>query len=494
MKLSIARANARSPPPHASARRTPSGMTPVSRYRHSATSNFRASATAITLRMRPLASPTRPKNQRLNALSGWNFNQRHVSCSNRQRTRVLPFLEMPCSRSISPLWNGVPVRPTNAAIPRRSRNGRLNTSRTSRVAVSNPIPQIATSRRIIAIPRSGSGASTSATRAASISAICSLATLSRFIRRRNWAIVCAGSAAPERVRKASSFSAAFFRRGRKSPMPCKAQQTLDLVLEPDALAHQLVALAPRTPRILLLDAGNAHHRAHPGLPAQPSQQRPQQHVQIDAIGFGSPPLALDGDARRLHDMRLDPSATQLARDPEPVASRLVSHNYPRDRLASPDRLRLPAIHHTHDFVHVTRLHARLRTPRDAGNHRSQLPGLAAQFHRHHQRAIVIEGGRGAVRIEKFSHRIAPFHEVCNHRISNPAAAPIESRPGHPRRPAAPAFPALLAPDRQSLGAACKPNHVDGRDKPAMREKWHGKQDLAGLFLVRRSRSNSGSRR
>src|SRR5271167_4517963 len=131
-------------------------------------------------------------------------------------------------------------------------------------------------------------------------------------------------------------------------------------------------------------------------------------------------------------MRLDPSATQFARDPEPVASRLVSHNYPRDRLASPDRLRLPAIHHTHDFVHVTRLHARLRTPRDAGNHRSQLPGLAAQFHRHHQRAIVIEGGRGAVRIEIFSHRIAPFHEVCNHRISNPAAAPIESCPGHLR--------------------------------------------------------------
>src|ERR1700722_17484846 len=207
--------------PHASARRTPSGMTPVSRYRHSATSNFRASATAITLRMRPLPSPTRPKNQRLSALSGWNRNQRQVSCSNRQRTRVLPFLEMPCSRSMPPLWNGVPVRPTNAAIPRRSRNGRLNTSRTSRVAVSSPIPQIATSRRIMPIPRSGSGASTSATRAASISAICSLATLCRFIRRRNWAIVCAGSAAPERARNFSSFSAAFFRRGRKSPMPCR---------------------------------------------------------------------------------------------------------------------------------------------------------------------------------------------------------------------------------------------------------------------------------
>src|SRR5271154_6714017 len=73
----------------------------------------------------------------------------------------------------------------------------------------------------VAIPRSGSDASSSVTRAASISAICSLATLCRFIRRRNWAIVCAGSAAPERARNFSSFSAAFFRRGRKSPIPCR---------------------------------------------------------------------------------------------------------------------------------------------------------------------------------------------------------------------------------------------------------------------------------
>src|SRR5450432_2160892 len=242
--------------------------------------------------MRPLASPTRPKNQRLSALPGWNRNQRHVSCNNRQRTRVLPFFEMPCSRSMSPLWNGVPVRPTNAATPRRSRNGRLNTSRTSRVAVSSPMPQIATRRRIIAIPRSGSGASTSTTRAASISAICSLTTPRRFqppqlghrLRRQGRA-----GASPQFLQLLRRLLQA----RPEVANPVKAQQALDLVLEPDALANQLVALATRPPRILLLDAGNAHHRAHPRLTAQPGQQRPQQHVEIDAVGLGAPPLALD---------------------------------------------------------------------------------------------------------------------------------------------------------------------------------------------------------
>jgi hypothetical protein len=41
----------------------------------------------------------------------------------------------------------------------------------------------------------------------------------------------------------------------------------------------------------------------------------------------------------------------------------------------------------------------------------------------------------------------------------------------------------LAPDRQSLATSAKPNHVDGRDKPGNDGKWHGRQDLASLFLV-----------
>src|SRR5918994_4386470 len=51
-------------------RRAPSGPTPVVRYRHKATRSLRARATALILRTRPRAAPTRSWNQRANLLSG----------------------------------------------------------------------------------------------------------------------------------------------------------------------------------------------------------------------------------------------------------------------------------------------------------------------------------------------------------------------------------------------------------------------------------------
>src|ERR1700722_17374319 len=64
-------------------------------------------------------------------------------------------------------------------------------------------------------------------------------------------------------------------------------------------------------------------------------------------------------------------------------------------------------------------------------------------------------------------------------------------PGHPRRPLAPRRPIRSAPCRLSAWAACKSNHVDGRDKPGHDGKWHGKQDLTSLFLVSSDRPAAG---
>ena len=47
------------------------GTTPVSRYRHKAIKSLRAIATMAIRRMRPLAVPTRSRNQILNGLLGW---------------------------------------------------------------------------------------------------------------------------------------------------------------------------------------------------------------------------------------------------------------------------------------------------------------------------------------------------------------------------------------------------------------------------------------
>src|SRR5918912_3026190 len=57
-------------PPQDAFSRAPSGTNPVVTYRHKATSSFRARATAVILRTRPRAEPTRSVNQSASALSG----------------------------------------------------------------------------------------------------------------------------------------------------------------------------------------------------------------------------------------------------------------------------------------------------------------------------------------------------------------------------------------------------------------------------------------
>ena len=56
---------------YAAFRRAPSGTSPIVTYRHRATSSFLARATAVVLRTRPRADPTRSANQRESTLSGW---------------------------------------------------------------------------------------------------------------------------------------------------------------------------------------------------------------------------------------------------------------------------------------------------------------------------------------------------------------------------------------------------------------------------------------
>jgi len=68
----------------------------------------------------------------------------------------------------------------------------------------------------------------------------------------------------------------------------QAQEAPDSVLDGDAVAHQGVAFPSRPSSVFFGLARNAHHRADTQLPAQERQQRPQQHVEIDPVGLGSP--------------------------------------------------------------------------------------------------------------------------------------------------------------------------------------------------------------
>ena len=60
-------------------------------------------------------------------------------------------------------------------------------------------------------------------------------------------------------------------------------------------------------------------------------------------------------------------------------------------------------------------------------------------------------------------------DAYNSRSHPVMAGLVQPCPGHPRRPIAGRFHILLAPERLSIWAVCKLNHVDGRDKPAVTE-------------------------
>jgi hypothetical protein len=79
--------------------------------RHSAISSLRASATMAIRRTRPVSAPTRSRNRRASALSGWCLTHNQASSTMMWRRRGLPALEMPCSRSIVPLRQGVGANP-----------------------------------------------------------------------------------------------------------------------------------------------------------------------------------------------------------------------------------------------------------------------------------------------------------------------------------------------------------------------------------------------
>ena len=64
---------------------------------------MRAKATIAMRLTRPVADPTRLRNQTASALSGWLRTHSQASSISALRARALPALVMPCSRDLRPL-------------------------------------------------------------------------------------------------------------------------------------------------------------------------------------------------------------------------------------------------------------------------------------------------------------------------------------------------------------------------------------------------------
>src|SRR5262249_20088806 len=94
----------------------------------------------------------------------------------------------------------------------------------------------------------------------------------------------------------------------------------DLVDIPGLLSDQILVLAVRSPRVLLLDCRDRHHAAMALLAAQPAEKDTHQEFRIETIGLRAPVFARHRDARRMDDIGLNIARPQPARAARPMAS------------------------------------------------------------------------------------------------------------------------------------------------------------------------------
>src|SRR5246500_4854937 len=79
----------------------------------------------------------------------------------------------------------------------------------------------------------------------------------------------------------------------------------DLVDKPGLLGDQILALAVRSPRVLLLDRRDRHHAAMAPLSAQPTEKHPHQKFRIETISLRAPVFARHRDAGGMDDVGLN---------------------------------------------------------------------------------------------------------------------------------------------------------------------------------------------
>src|ERR1700746_3908726 len=89
---------------------------------------------------------------------------------------------------------------------------------------------------------------------------------------------------------------------------------LDLVDNPRLLSDQILALAVRSPRVLLLDRWDRHHAAMARLAPQPAEKDAHQKFRIETIGLCAPVFTRHRDAGGMDDVNLDIARPHPARE------------------------------------------------------------------------------------------------------------------------------------------------------------------------------------
>jgi hypothetical protein len=160
-------------------------------------------------------------------------------------------------------------------------------------------------------------------RSCSTTRIWSRTMRSRARWRRSSASVFCGNGVPSAVRRSSSLSATLRMVGRKVRRPKRVNIAfIWLIIRICSVTRFRRSRFGRLASSSSI-VGIAHHAAMARLAAQPAEKNAHQKLRIETIGLRAPVFARHRDAGRMDDVNLDIARPQPARQPEPVAARLI---------------------------------------------------------------------------------------------------------------------------------------------------------------------------
>src|SRR6516165_10358924 len=187
---------------------------------------------------------------------------------------------------------------------------------------------------------------------------------------------------------------------------------LDLIDNPRLLGDQILTLAVRSSRVLLLDCRDRHHAAMALLAAQPAEKDAHQKFRIETIRLRAPVFARHRDTGRMDDVGLNITRPQPAREPEAVAAGLIGDDDTLDVAPSLAGFAAPAMQELqqHFLVGIELLEW---LAFEAGNERCNQPLRLAHVDHGDDCAILLESGEGPARVKTrmLRHRGAPLVAV-----------------------------------------------------------------------------------
>ena len=183
-------------------------------------------------------------------------------------------------------------------------------------------------------------------------------------------------------------------------------------------------------RVLFFDRRDRRHAAMALLAAQPAEKGAHQQFRVEAISLRAPVLARHRDACRMDNVSLDVARPQPARQPEAVASGLISDDDALDLAPGLARFVAPTMQDLQQRLLVG-IELLERLAFNARNNRRDEPPRLAHLDHGDECAILLEGGEGPARIKRLRHgalrRLVKQRRRCHTLAARPIASLVTER-------------------------------------------------------------------